>query len=133
MATINQLIRMGGRKKKIKKSKKASALSGPFAKAVCESVMIRNPKKPNSAKRKCAKVKLVSNGKRLITYIPGMGHDLAQHSTVLVRQGKVPDLPGVSHRVVRGVYDTKSVDTDPKGLKRNKGRSKYGVKKHKKN
>ncbi len=134
MPTINQLIRKS-RKKKIKKSR-AVALKksfnaikrryvkteSPFKRCVCTVVRTMTPKKPNSALRKVARVKL-SNGMEVTAYIPGIGHNLAEHSIVLIRGGRVKDLPGVKYHVVRGVYDTTGVDN------RKTSRSKYGTKK----
>jgi small subunit ribosomal protein S12 len=121
MPTLNQLVRKG-RKKKPKKSK-APALGGnPQKRGVCIRVYIVNPKKPNSALRKVAKVRL-SNGKEVVAYIPGEGHNLQEHSVVLVRGGRVKDLPGVKYHIVRGVYDASGVEG------RMSSRSKYGTKK----
>lgn len=121
MPTLNQLIRKPRKKKK--KINKVPAFQGsPFKKAVCVRVTEVKPKKPNSAKRKIARV-LLKNGQRVIGYIPGEGHSLQQHSVVLVRGGRVKDLPGVKYHLVRGVYDLQGV------ANRKQGRSKYGVKK----
>mgnify|MGYP000091247225 CR=1 FL=1 len=123
MPTLNQLIRKG-RKQKVKKSK-APALGGnPQKRGVCIRVYTTSPKKPNSALRKVAKVRL-SNGKEVVAYIPGEGHNLQEHSVVLVRGGRVKDLPGVKYHIVRGVYDTAGVDG------RMNSRSKYGAKRPK--
>lgn len=119
MPTNNQLVRFG-RKSKIKKSKSPALDSCPFKKGVCVSVKTVTPKKPNSALRKIARVRL-SNSKYLNAYIPGEGHNLQEHSTVLVRGGKVPDLPGVKYHIVRGALDTQGV----KGRKQS--RSRYGT------
>jgi small subunit ribosomal protein S12 len=120
MPTINQLIRLG-RKPKEKKSK-APALSGcSQRRGVCTRVYTRTPKKPNSALRKVARVRL-SNGKEVTAYIGGEGHNLQEHSMVLVRGGRVKDLPGVRYHIVRGPLDTEGVDG------RKQGRSKYGAK-----
>lgn len=137
MPTINQLVR-NGRTKKTSKSKspamnvsynalnkKTRRLSAPFKRGVCTRVATMTPKKPNSALRKYARVKL-SNGMEVTAYIPGEGHNLQEHSVVLVRGGRVKDLPGVRYHVVRGTQDTSGVD------KRNQSRSKYGTKKPKK-
>jgi len=97
----------------------------PFKRGVCVKVTTATPKKPNSALRKIARVRL-SNGMEVTAYIPGEGHNLQEHSIVLLKGGRVPDLPGVRYRVVRGVYDTQGVDG------RNQSRSLYGVKKPKK-
>ena len=123
MSTIQQLIRF--KRKLKKKNYKSPALqSNPFKRGVCIQVMTRTPKKPNSAIRKVAKVRL-SNGIEIIAYIPDEGHNLQEHSVVLVRGGRVKDLPGVRYHIVRGALDTLGVE------KRKKSRSKYGVKKPK--
>lgn len=124
MPTINQLIRKG--RKKVRKKTKAPALQGnPLRKGVCVRVRTMSPKKPNSAIRKIARVRL-TNGIEVTAYIPGIGHTLQEHSIVLVRGGRVKDLPGVRYHIVRGKYDTTGVE------KRCRGRSKYGTKKPKK-
>jgi small subunit ribosomal protein S12 len=123
MPTTNQLVKYG-RKPKVTKSKSQMLKGNPFVSGVCTIVKTVTPKKPNSALRKIARVRL-SNGFETNVYIPGEGHNLSEHSKVLVRGGGVPDLPGVKYRVVRGVYDTKCVD------KRRKARSKYGTPKPK--
>ncbi|MEO0198700.1 MAG: 30S ribosomal protein S12 [candidate division WOR-3 bacterium] len=124
MPTINQIIRLG-RKPKRKKSK-APALDGcPQKRGVCIRVYTTTPKKPNSALRKVAKVRL-SNGKEVIAYIPGEGHNLQEHSIVLVRGGRVKDLPGVKYHIIRGKYDAAGVEG------RKNSRSLYGTKKPKK-
>ena len=120
MPTINQLVRLG-RKRLKKKSKSPSLDSCPQRRGVCLQVMTRTPKKPNSALRKLAKVRL-SNGKEVIAYIPGEGHNLQEHSIVLVRGGRVRDLPGVRYHIVRGVLDSTGVEG------RRQSRSQYGVK-----
>lgn len=121
MPTINQLIRLG-RKPKTKKSK-ARALGGsPLKRGVCTRVYTRTPKKPNSALRKVARVRL-SNGKEVTAYIGGEGHNLQEHSIVMVRGGRVKDLPGVRYHIVRGSLDAEGVEG------RRQGRSKYGAKK----
>ena len=121
MPTINQLIRKGRNKQK--KKKNAPALEGsPQKRGVCTRVYTATPKKPNSALRKVARVRL-SNGKEVTCYIPGEGHNLQEHSVVLVRGGRVKDLPGVRYHIVRGTLDTAGVED------RRQGRSKYGVKK----
>ena len=120
MPTINQLIRKG-RKKILKKSKSIDLEECPQKKGVCLQVMTRTPKKPNSALRKVARVRL-TNGKEVTAYIPGEGHNLQEHSIVLIRGGRVRDLPGVKYHIIRGKLDTAGVD----GRKR--GRSKYGAK-----
>ncbi len=121
MPTVNQLVRKG--RKVIKKKSKARALAGcPQRRGVCLQVKTMTPKKPNSALRKVARVRLTS-GYEVSAYIGGEGHNLQEHSVVLVRGGRVKDLPGVRYHVVRGALDTLGVDG------RNRGRSKYGVKK----
>ncbi len=120
MPTINQLCRRGRVEQK-SKSKSPVLESNPFKKGVCLAVKTMTPKKPNSALRKIARVRL-SNGKEVTVYIPGEGHNLQEHSIVLVRGGRVRDLPGVRYHIVRGVYDCQGV-TD-----RRQSRSKYGAK-----
>ena len=121
MPTINQLVRKG--RKKIKAKSKAPALVGcPQKRGVCLQGKTQTPKKPNSALRKVARVRLTS-GFEVSAYIGGEGHNLQEHSVVLVRGGRVKDLPGVRYHVVRGALDSLGVDG------RNRGRSKYGVKK----
>jgi small subunit ribosomal protein S12 len=123
MPTINQLVRKG--RKKIKKKSKAPALMGcPQKRGVCIRVYTTTPKKPNSALRKVCKVRL-SNGHEVIAYIPGEGHNLQEHSIVLIRGGRVKDLPGVRYHVIRGVYDCAGVEG------RRQSRSLYGTKKPK--
>lgn len=118
--TINQLIRMGRRK--FKKKTKSPALHGaPYRRGVCLTVRTQTPKKPNSALRKIARVRL-SNGEEVTAYIPGVGHNLQEHSIVLVRGGRVKDLPGVRYHIVRGKLDAAGVND------RKKSRSKYGSK-----
>jgi len=121
MPTINQLIRLG-RKPKEKKSKSRALSSCPQRRGVCTRVFTRTPKKPNSALRKVARVRL-SNGKEVTAYIGGEGHNLQEHSMVLVRGGRVPDLPGVRYHIVRGTLDSEGVNG------RQRSRSKYGAKK----
>jgi len=134
MPTINQLIKHG-RKKKERKSRSTALklkyngikrkyvkLGAPFKRGVCVVVRTMTPKKPNSALRKVARVKL-SNNVEVTAYIPGIGHNLAEHSVVLVRGGRVKDLPGVKYHIVRGVYDAAGVEG------RKTSRSKYGTKK----
>ena len=121
--TINQLIRHG-RTLIRAKSKRPDLEGDPQRRGVCIQVMTRTPKKPNSALRKVAKVRL-SNGKEVIAYIPGEGHNLQEHSIVLVRGGRVRDLPGVRYHIVRGTLDAQGVDG------RKQGRSKYGAKRGK--
>jgi small subunit ribosomal protein S12 len=123
MPTINQLVRKGRNKVKYK-SKSPALENSPFRRGVCIQVMTRTPKKPNSAMRKVAKVRL-TNGYEIIAYIPDEGHNLQEHSIVLVRGGRVKDLPGVRYHIVRGTLDAAGVE------KRRVSRSKYGVKKPK--
>jgi small subunit ribosomal protein S12 len=123
MPTINQLIRHG-RKDKIYRSKSPALDRCPQKRGVCLQVKTMTPKKPNSALRKIARVRL-SNGKEITAYIPGEGHNLQEHSIVLVRGGRVRDLPGVRYHVIRGTLDTGGVDD------RRRGRSKYGTKRPK--
>jgi len=138
MPTINQLVRNG--RKQSKKKSKTPALQttmnalkrrrtklpkgSAFKRGVCTRVYTTTPKKPNSALRKVARVRL-SNGMEVTAYIPGEGHNLQEHSIVMLKGGRVPDLPGIRYRVVRGVYDTQGVEG------RTKSRSQYGVKKPK--
>ena len=137
MTTINQLVRKG-RDQKVRKSKapvlgirmntlqkKTTNVPSPQKRGVCTRVGTKTPKKPNSALRKYARVRL-SNGKEVDTYIPGIGHNLQEHSVVLVRGGRVKDLIGVRYHIVRGTLDTAGVKD------RMQGRSKYGAKKPKK-
>ena len=124
MPTINQLIRKE-RKKVVKKSKSAALVKCPQRRGVCTRVYTTTPKKPNSALRKVAKVRLTS-GFEVISYIGGEGHNLQEHSIVLVRGGRVKDLPGVKYHIVRGALDTAGV------ANRMVARSKYGAKKPKK-
>lgn len=139
MPTINQLVRQG--RKKIKKRTKTLALhinldtlhrkkrelkkGAPFKQGVCLKVTTATPKKPNSALRKIARVRL-SNGMEVTAYIPGMGHNLQEHSIVLLKGGRTKDLAGVRYKVVRGVYDTQGVEN------RKQSRSRYGTKREKK-
>ncbi|MEM0995631.1 MAG: 30S ribosomal protein S12 [Bacteroidota bacterium] len=123
MPTIQQLVRKGRSTQK-KKSKSRALESCPQKRGVCTRVYTTTPKKPNSALRKVAKVKLV-NGYEIIAYIPGEGHNLQEHSIVLVRGGRVKDLPGVRYHLVRGSLDTAGVKD------RRKSRSKYGTKRPK--
>ena len=136
MPTISQLIRKS--RKKIKKKSKVPALgrvfntlkrksytkSSPFKRVICLKVTTVTPKKPNSALRKIARVRL-TNGQEVTAYIPGIGHNLQEHSVVIVRGGRVKDLPGVRYHIIRGKLDTAGVEN------RQKGRSKYGAKKGK--
>ena len=124
MPTINQLVRKG-RGKKVRKSKSRALAKCPQRRGVCIQVTTRTPKKPNSALRKVARVRL-TNGEEVNAYIGGEGHNLQEHSVVLVRGGRVRDLPGVRYHLVRGALDSLGVD------KRGQGRSKYGTKKPKK-
>lgn len=123
MPTINQLIRKG-RKETVKKTKAPALEACPQKRGVCTRVMTVTPKKPNSALRKVARVRL-TNGIEVTAYIPGIGHNLQEHSVVLLRGGRVKDLPGVRYHIIRGAKDTLGVDD------RRKGRSKYGTKKPK--
>jgi small subunit ribosomal protein S12 len=138
MPTMNQILRKG-RKSKTTKSKSPALQftydslhrkkteyrkGSPFKRGVCTKVYTATPKKPNSALRKIAKVRL-SNGSEVLAYIPGEGHNLQEHSIVLIRGGRVKDLPGVRYHVVRGVYDTQGV------ADRKQSRSKYGAKRPK--
>jgi small subunit ribosomal protein S12 len=123
MPTIQQLVRKG-RAKLENKSKSAALNSCPQKRGVCTKVYTTTPKKPNSALRKVAKVR-ITNGAEVIAYIPGEGHNLQEHSIVLIRGGRVKDLPGVRYHIVRGALDTSGVDG------RKQRRSKYGAKKPK--
>ena len=124
MSTINQLIKSP--RKVLKKQSKSNALQKcPQRKGVCVKVYVTSPKKPNSAKRKVAKVRLTNNA-QIITYIPGEGHNLQEHSVILVRGGAVKDLPGIKYHLVRGKYDLGPV------VNRSQSRSKYGTKRKKK-
>ena len=124
MPTINQLVRQSRRD--VEKKMKAPALkANPQKRGVCTRVYTSTPKKPNSALRKVARVRL-TNGVEVTTYIPGVGHNLQEHSIVLIRGGRVKDLPGVRYHVVRGTLDAVGV------AKRNQSRSKYGAKRPKK-
>lgn len=123
MPTINQLIKKG-RKSNIKKTNSPALQSCPQRRGVCTRVMTMTPKKPNSALRKVARVRL-TNGIEVTAYIPGIGHNLQEHSVVIIRGGRVKDLPGVRYHIVRGAKDTLGVDD------RKQSRSKYGTKKPK--
>ena len=125
MPTINQLCFKHSREKKFFKTKTPAMVKNPQLKGVCVKVFIRTPKKPNSALRKVAKLKL-SNGRRVEAYIPGEGHNLQEYSVVLMRGGRVPDLPGVKYHLIRGKYDFHGVKN------RKNARSRYGTKKNKK-
>jgi small subunit ribosomal protein S12 len=123
MPTINQLVRKGRKDKRV--INKVPALQGcPQKRGVCTRVYTTTPKKPNSALRKVARVRL-SNGYEVTSYIPGEGHNLQEHSVILIRGGRVKDLPGVRYHTIRGVLDTQGVKD------RKQGRSKYGVKRPK--
>ncbi|MDP2799595.1 MAG: 30S ribosomal protein S12 [Deltaproteobacteria bacterium] len=123
MPTVNQLVRNG--RKKVKRKSSAPALREcPQKRGVCVRVYTTTPKKPNSALRKVARVRL-TNGIEATSYIPGVGHNLQEHSVVLIRGGRVNDLPGVRYHIVRGALDTLGVQD------RKKGRSKYGAKRPK--
>jgi small subunit ribosomal protein S12 len=121
MLTINQLSLKNSRKKKLFKIKTPALQNCPQKKGVCIKIFIRSPKKPNSACRKVAKIKL-STGKKVEAYIPGEGHNLQQYSVILIRGGRTPDLPGIKYRLIRGKYDFKGVKN------RKTSRSLYGVK-----
>ena len=136
MPTFNQLVRKG--REDAKKSKSSALLHGfntltkqhtdlaaPQKRGVCTKVSTKTPKKPNSALRKIARVRL-TNGIEVTSYIPGIGHNLQEHSVVLIRGGRVKDLPGVRYHIIRGTLDTQGV------AKRNQSRSKYGAKREKK-
>lgn len=122
MATINQLCKKQQRQKKIFKTKTPALLKNPQKKGVCIKIFNRTPKKPNSALRKVAKIKL-STGKKVESYIPGEGHNLQEYSVVLMRGGRVPDLPGCKYHLIRGKYDFQGVKN------RKQSRSRYGTKK----
>ncbi|NLO89523.1 MAG: 30S ribosomal protein S12 [Clostridia bacterium] len=124
MPTINQLIKKG-RKKLVKKTSAPALKECPQKRGVCTRVYTATPKKPNSALRKVARVRL-TNGIEVTAYIPGIGHNLQEHSVVLVRGGRVKDLPGVRYHIIRGALDAAGVE------ERKQGRSKYGTKKPKK-
>lgn len=124
MPTINQLRNKLCRKKKIFKSKTPALLANPQRKGICVKIFTRTPKKPNSALRKVAKIKL-SRGKKLESYIPGEGHNLREYSVVLMRGGRVADLPGVKYHLIRGKLDFHGVKS------RKTSRSQYGTKKRK--
>ncbi len=124
MPTINQLVRKG-RTRKVKKSSAPALKGNPQKRGVCTRVYATTPKKPNSALRKVARVRL-TNGIEVTAYIPGEGHNLQEHNSVLVRGGRVKDLPGVRYHIVRGTLDSQGVSS------RGQGRSKYGAKKPKK-
>ena len=123
MPTINQLVRQG-RRAKVRRSKSPVLDKCPFKRGVCLQVKIQTPKKPNSALRKIARVKL-SNGNEITAYIPGEKHTLQEHAIVLVRGGRVRDLPGVRYKIIRGTLDSSGVKN------RKQARSRYGAKKDK--
>lgn len=123
MPTINQLVRKG-RERRLKKSMTPIMDECPQKRGICLSVTTTSPKKPNSAVRKIARVRLV-NGQEGTVYIPGIGHNLQEHSVVLIRGGRVRDLPGVRYHIIRGALDTAGV------AKRKQARSKYGAKRAK--
>ncbi len=123
MPTIQQLIRHG-RQRQLSRSKSPDLAGSPQRRGVCLRVFTATPKKPNSALRKVARVRL-TNGREVNAYIPGVGHNLQEHSVVLVRGGRVKDLPGVRYHIVRGTLDTTGV------ADRQRGRSKYGTKRPK--
>jgi small subunit ribosomal protein S12 len=123
LPTLNQLVRKG-RKKIIKKTKAPALRNCPQKRGVCTRVYTTTPKKPNSALRKVARVRL-TNGFEVTAYIPGEGHNLQEHSIVLIRGGRVKDLPGVRYHIIRGTFDTSGVED------RKRSRSKYGVKRKK--
>ena len=120
MPTVNQLVKKG-RKKIVSKTKSPALQSCPQKRGVCTQVKTTTPKKPNSALRKIARVKL-TNGAEVTAYIPGVGHNLQEHSVVLIRGGRVKDLPGVRYHIIRGSLDAQGVKD------RKQGRSKYGAK-----
>ncbi|HLB02319.1 MAG TPA: 30S ribosomal protein S12 [Nitrospiria bacterium] len=123
MPTVNQLVRIG-RAKALQKTKSPALRGSPQKRGVCVRVYTTTPKKPNSALRKVARVRL-TNSMEVTTYIPGVGHNLQEHSIVLVRGGRVKDLPGVRYHIIRGTLDTAGVQN------RRQGRSKYGAKRPK--
>ncbi|MCK4911100.1 MAG: 30S ribosomal protein S12 [Thermodesulfovibrionales bacterium] len=123
MPTIQQLVRHG-RKKQVKKTKSPALMNCPQRRGVCLRVYTTTPKKPNSALRKVARLRL-TNGIEATAYIPGVGHNLQEHSIVMIRGGRVKDLPGVRYKIIRGTLDTAGVDD------RRRSRSKYGTKRPK--
>lgn len=123
MPTVNQLVRKG-RVAQLKRKRNADLQGNPQKRGVCTRVYTTTPKKPNSALRKVARVRM-TNGREAACYIPGIGHNLQEHSVVLVRGGRVKDLPGVRYKIIRGALDTQGVD------KRRKSRSRYGAKRPK--
>ncbi len=130
MPTINQLVR-NGRRFVRRKSKVRDIERCPQRRGVCLIVKTQTPKKPNSALRKVARVRL-TNGKEVTAYIGGVDHNLQEHSIVLVRGGRVRDLPGVRYHIIRGALDCAGVENDKAGRPRNRSRSKYGVKRRRK-
>ena len=124
MSTINQLCRKKARKKKLYKQKTPALNNSPQRKGVCVKVFTRSPKKPNSAVRKVVKLRLFK-GLKVESYIPGEGHNLQEYSVVLMRGGRVPDLPGVKYKLIRGKFDLSGVK------ERKVSRSRYGTKKAK--
>lgn len=124
MPTINQLVRKG-RKRAAAQSKSPALKGNPQKRGVCTRVYTATPKKPNSALRKVARVRLV-NGMEVTAYIPGIGHNLQEHSMVLIRGGRTKDLPGVRYKIIRGALDTAAVNN------RSQARSRYGAKRPKK-
>ena len=130
MPTYNQLLKRP-RRAEVRKSKVRDLDRSPQKRGVCLIVKTMTPKKPNSALRKVPRVRL-SNGREVTAYIPGIGHNLQEHSIVLVRGGRVRDLPGIRYHIVRGVLDCSGVeDQDKFGVRRGKSRSKYGTKRKK--
>ena len=128
MPSTNQLVRKG--RKKLKPASKAPALRGnPQLRGQIVKIMVLDPKKPNSAKRHCCRVRL-STGKEVNAYFPGRGVDVQEHNTVLIRGGRVPDLPGVRYKVIRGTRDAGGVSAEEGGVARKNSRSLYGVKKN---
>jgi small subunit ribosomal protein S12 len=123
MPTVQQLVRQG-RRARVSRSKSADLMRCPQRRGVCLRVFTQTPKKPNSALRKVARVRL-TNGREVNAYIPGVGHNLQEHSVVLIRGGRVKDLPGVRYHIIRGTLDTTGV------AERHRGRSKYGAKRPK--
>lgn len=122
MVTVNQLCFKNSRKRKVYRSKTPALFKNPQCKGTCVKIFIRTPKKPNSAKRKVVKLRL-KNGRKIEAYIPGEGHNLQEYSVVLMRGGRVPDLPGVKYHLIRGKYDFQGIKT------RKTSRSCYGTKK----
>jgi len=130
MPTFNQLV-ANPRRPEVRKSKVRDLDRSPQKRGVCLIVKTMTPKKPNSALRKVARVRL-SNGREVTAYIPGIGHNLQEHSIVLVRGGRVRDLPGIRYHIVRGVLDCAGVEEQDKfAVRRNRSRSKYGTKRKK--